>query len=216
MSANAETVIVARTPVRETRRSAPSSPSAPRRPSTRPTPNRRSTQARRAAQPNRFPSTPTPATPDRPRPKRARTGVFAAFVLMILTVGLLGMLWINTSLAQGAFTLTDLQQQRTQLLEVEQQLAEQLARAESPAQVELAARALGMVPQDVPVFVRLSDGQIIGDPIPQPEPVPVEAPATIETIETIETVETVETVDSIEGDVVVDDPVVDEQGGVTP
>jgi hypothetical protein len=107
------------------------------------------------------------------RPKRARTGVFAAFVLMILTVGLLAMLWINTSLAQGAFTLTDLQQQRAQLLETEQQLAEQLARAESPSQVEIAARELGMVPQEVPVFVRLSDGQIIGDPTPQPEPAPV-------------------------------------------
>lgn len=94
---------------------------------------------------------------------------------MILTVGLLAMLWINTSLAQGAFTLTDLQQQRAQLLETEQQLAEQLARAESPAQVETAARELGMVPQEVPVFVRLSDGQIIGDPIPQPEPAPVTA-----------------------------------------
>jgi hypothetical protein len=92
---------------------------------------------------------------------------------MILTVGLLGMLWINTSLSQGAFTLTDLQQQRAQLLETEQRLAEQLARAESPAQVEAAARELGMVPQEVPVFVRLSDGQIIGNPIPQPEPAPV-------------------------------------------
>ncbi len=93
---------------------------------------------------------------------------------MILTLGLLAMLWINTTLAQGAFTLTDLQQQRAQLLETEQQLAEQLARAESPAQVEAAARELGMVPQEVPVFVRLTDGQIIGEPIPQPEPAPVE------------------------------------------
>ena len=155
MSATVDTVIVARTPTREPRRTA----------------TRDTSRARRQV---RRPAASAPA-PQPSRPKRARTGVFAAFVLMILTVGLLAMLWINTTLAQGAFTLTDLQQQRTQLLETEQRLAEQLARAESPAEVEAAARSLGMVPQEVPVFVRLEDGRIIGDPIPQPEPVPVEA-----------------------------------------
>lgn len=92
------------------------------------------------------------------------------FVLTILTAGMLGMLWINTTLAQGAFTLTDLQQQRAQLIEIEQQLTEQLARADAPAQLEQSARALGMVPQDVPVFLRLEDGQVLGDPVPQPAP----------------------------------------------
>jgi hypothetical protein len=158
MSASAETVIVARTPTRESRRT--TRPTAPR-----PAPARPRRHTRRAV-------APTPAPMVR-RPKRARTGVFAVLVVMILTIGLLSMLWINTTLAQGAFVLTDLQKQRAQLLETEQQLAEQLARAEAPAQVEVAARALGMVPQSVPVFVRLEDGQIIGDPIPQPQPVPL-------------------------------------------
>lgn len=158
MSASVDTVIVARTATRESRRTA--------RPVTpRPAPSRPRRTSRRAVAP-----TPPPISR---RPKRARTGVFAVLVLMILTVGLLSMLWINTTLAQGAFVLTDLQKQRAQLWETEQQLAEQLARAEAPAQVEVAARALGMVPQSVPVFVRLEDGQIIGDPIPQPQPVPL-------------------------------------------
>jgi len=81
------------------------------------------------------------------------------------------MLLVNTALAQGAFTLTSLQQQRAQLLEQEQALRAQVALAEAPAQVEVAARELGMVPQDVPVFLRLTDGAILGNPVPQPAPI---------------------------------------------
>lgn len=128
--------------------------------------------------------------------------MFAVFVLMILTAGMLGMLWINTTLAQGAFTLTDLQQQRAQLIEVEQQLTEQLARADAPAQLEQSARALGMVPQEVPVFLRLSDGRVLGDPVPQAAPV-VEEPVVEEPV--------------LE-EPVVEEPVVEEpvEGEVTP
>lgn len=130
--------------------------------------------------------------------------MFAVFVLMILTAGMLGMLWINTTLAQGAFTLTDLQQQRAQLIEIEQQLTEQLARADAPAQLEQSARALGMVPQEVPVFLRLSDGRVLGDPVPQAAPV-VEEPIVEEPV----LAEPVPA-DGVVEDVVVDEPVADE------
>ena len=116
-----------------------------------------------------------------PAPRRARTGIFVAFVLAILTTGLLGMLWVNTALAQGAFAVSDLQQRQARLIEVEQQLRDDLARAEAPSQLEAAARALGMVPQDFPVFLRLSDGAIIGEPIPQPMPMP---PADVPVVDT--------------------------------
>jgi hypothetical protein len=84
------------------------------------------------------------------------------------------MLMVNTALAQGAFVESDLQQQRTQLLEAEQALRAELAVAEAPTQVEASARELGMVPQDVPVFLRISDGAILGNPIPQPAPIVAE------------------------------------------
>ncbi len=112
-----------------------------------------------------------PTAKPQPRPRRARRGVFVAFVLGVLTVGLLGMLLVNTALATGAFTLSELQSKHIQLIESEQALSEQLARAESPILLEEAARALGMVPQDVPVFLRLEDGAILGNPIPQPVPI---------------------------------------------
>lgn len=159
MSATADTIVVSRTPAPVRQR--------------RVGPDRRGPSLSPRTAPHRRPARSTDTFGERAAPpsKRARTGIFVTFVLGILTVGLLGMLWINTSLAQGAFTLTDLQQQRAQLIEQEQQLKEQLARAEAPAQVEQAARAMGMVPQDVPVFLRLADGAILGNPIPQPVPI---------------------------------------------
>lgn len=148
--------------------------------------------------------------------------MFAVFVLMILTAGMLGMLWINTTLAQGAFTLTDLQQQRAQLIEVEQQLTEQLARADAPAQLEQSARALGMVPQEVPVFLRLSDGRVLGDPVPQAAPVVeepvVEEPVVEEPLPEDVVVEDVIVEEAVAEEAVAEEPVVEEsvEGEVTP
>jgi hypothetical protein len=90
------------------------------------------------------------------------------------------MLMVNTALATGAFTLNELQSKKVQLTEAEQALSEQLARAESPVLLEDAARALGMVPQDVPVFLRLEDGAILGNPIPQPVPIAPVVPDVLE------------------------------------
>jgi hypothetical protein len=40
--------------------------------------------------------------------------------------------------------------------------------AEAPLEVERRARALGMVPAAAPVFLRLSDGAVLGEPVPAP------------------------------------------------
>jgi len=205
MSANAETIVVAR---------APGTTRTSRRPST-PTSHRRVAPPQQ--RPRREGPPTTPPRPPRATP-RARTGVFVAVILVILTAGLLAMLWINTTLAQGAFVLSDLQQQRATLIESEQQLREELSRAEAPARVEEAARALGMVPQDVPVFLRLEDGQILGNPIPQPAPIteePVTEDVTTEdvTAEAI-TAEDITAEDMVTEEVVTEDVVTEEV--VTP
>lgn len=205
MSANADTIVVARAPG-QTRPAAPSRGTTrnSRRSST-PTSHRRDAPAHRSRRQVRPPSPPGPprATP------RARTGVFVAVILVVLTVGLLAMLWINTTLAQGAFVLSDLQQQRATLIESEQQLSEDLSRAEAPAQVEEAARALGMVPQDVPVFLRLEDGQILGNPIPQPAPI-TEEPITEDVVTDDVVIEDVTTDDAVNEDAVNEDAVTEE------
>ena len=112
-----------------------------------------------------------------PRTRKANLGIFAVVCLAIVTVGLVTMLIVNTMLASGAFTINELQAQKAQLLEQEQQLQEEVAKASSPMLLEEKARALGMVPQDAPAFISLETGEILGNAVPQPEPIVVD-PAT--------------------------------------
>ncbi|MFM8241116.1 MAG: hypothetical protein ACKOAW_12495 [Actinomycetota bacterium] len=112
--------------------------------------------------------------PTAPTVRRKRLGIFAAVCLGIVSVGLVAMLIINTMLASGAFTISELEAQKAQLLEQEQQLQEEIAIASAPFLLEERARALGMVPQDAPAFISLETGQILGNTVPQPEPIVVD------------------------------------------
>lgn len=106
--------------------------------------------------------------------RRARLGIFAIVCLAIATVGLVSMLIVNTMLASGAFTVSELQAEKALLLEQEQQLTEEIAIASSPMLLEEKARAMGMVPQDAPAFIDLESGEIVGNTVPQPEPIVVD------------------------------------------
>lgn len=108
----------------------------------------------------------TQVTP-RKRVTPVRAGVFGVFVGVILLLGLIALLVINTSLAQGAFRVSELTKQATELTQQRQALEKQLAQQQMPAVLEQRARAMGMVPHSVPVFLRLSDGAILGKAIPQ-------------------------------------------------
>ncbi len=121
------------------------------------------------------------AAPARPRllpastqERRARLGLFAIVCLGIATVGLISMLIVNTMLASGAFTVSQLQAEKALLLEQEQQLAEKVAIASSPLLLEERARGFGMVPQDAPAFLDLETGAIVGNAVPQPAPIVVD------------------------------------------
>jgi len=98
------------------------------------------------------------------RPERASRGVFALVVTGLLVVGMVVILVINTSLAQGAFTVSELQAERAVLTQQEQTLAELVAAAAAPEALEQSARALGMVPSENPVFLRLPGGRVLGKP----------------------------------------------------
>ena len=102
------------------------------------------------------------------RPERASRGVFILFVTGLLGIGLVAMLVINTSLAQGAFQISELQQEQAVLAEQEAVLTQVVEQASTPSALESSARALGMVPNQNPVFLRLSDGAILGNPKPAP------------------------------------------------
>ena len=98
------------------------------------------------------------------RPERASRGVFALVVTGLLLVGMVLILVINTSLAQGAFTVSELQAERATLIQQEQTLAEAVAAAAAPESVEQQARAMGMVPSETPVFLSLPTGEVLGKP----------------------------------------------------
>lgn len=96
--------------------------------------------------------------------ERASRGVFALVVTGMLVIGMLVILVINTSLAQGAFTISELQTERATLGQAEQALAEQVAAASAPRSLEDRARAMGMVPSQTPVFLTVPKGRVLGKP----------------------------------------------------
>jgi hypothetical protein len=100
------------------------------------------------------------------RPERASRGVFALVVTGLLGVGMVLILVINTSLAQGAFTISELQSEQSTLTQQEQTLSEQVAAAAAPDSLEQRARAMGMVPSETPVFLSVPDGRVLGKAAP--------------------------------------------------
>jgi cell division protein FtsB len=99
-------------------------------------------------------------TGSRPRARSPRT----PFILLL--VGLLGgalvsLLMISTTLAQGAFRITSLQQQNANLARQEQVLSNQVAQASNPALIAKEAQQLGMRPNPHLGFIDLKTGKIL-------------------------------------------------------
>lgn len=91
---------------------------------------------------------------------------FAALVLTVLALGLVGLLVLNTSLQQGAFYARDLEARALTLSQQREALQLRVAALREPQQVADRAAALGMVPNPSPAFLRLADGEVLGDPSP--------------------------------------------------
>lgn len=101
-----------------------------------------------------------------PRRRIAPKGPFVLLVAVLLGSGLIGLLLLNTVLAEDAFAVHDLQRQAATLSVQEQALQQRVADLEAPASLAHRAQLLGMVPAGDPVFLRLSDGAVLGDPVP--------------------------------------------------
>ncbi|GAA4353071.1 hypothetical protein [Angustibacter luteus] len=118
--------------------------------------------------------TPTPTARPTPRAPRASLRVVhapavdrgrTAFVIgcmLLLVGGLLGLLMINTALAQGSFTLHDLQERSDELGDQQQSLRQSIDSQAAPERLASRARALGMVPSQGAAFVLLPDGRLVG------------------------------------------------------
>ncbi len=98
------------------------------------------------------------------RPERASRGIFALVIGSLLVAGMGLVLLINTSLAQGAFTVSELKAEQAALVVAEQALAEEVATAAAPEVLSAKAEALGMVPAATPVFINVENGKVLGKP----------------------------------------------------
>jgi hypothetical protein len=114
-----------------------------------------------------------PAAAPRPRlevvraPANPRTRVpFVLLCMAVLAASLLGALVLNTAMAQGEYERQQLQTRLAESLQESERLAGELEHAASPAELSRAARALGMVPTTHGGYLRLSDGAVLGDPVP--------------------------------------------------
>jgi hypothetical protein len=94
--------------------------------------------------------------------------LFVIVLTSILGVGLFGMLLINTTLAQGAFTVSELRSTQTQLSRTEATLTESVAALTVPTVLEASARELGMVPSPTPAFIKIPSGKVLGKARPAP------------------------------------------------
>lgn len=98
--------------------------------------------------------------------RRASRMPFWTLVSVLLVGGIAGLLWFNTSMQQVSFEATALEQ-RAHLLDAQRQsLQLELERLRDPQRVAAEARQMGMVPAAAPAFLRLSDGTVLGKPVP--------------------------------------------------
>jgi len=110
---------------------------------------------------------PPPATRPAPRtagPRPRSRAPRMPFILLL--VGLLGgalvcLLVISTTLAQGSFQITSLQEQNADLARQAQTLTNQVAQAGNPAVIAKEARQLGMRPNPHLGFIDVKSGKIV-------------------------------------------------------
>jgi outer membrane biosynthesis protein TonB len=126
----------------------------------------------RPAKPVKPPRPPKPAWPAEPTRSAARPAMSrsrprhprAPFILLL--VGLLGgalvsLLVISTTLAEGSYRITSLQQQNANLAKQEQLLTQQVAQASSPTQIAQEAEQLGMRRNPYLQFINLKTGKVV-------------------------------------------------------
>jgi cell division protein FtsB len=100
------------------------------------------------------------------RPASPRTSSRMPFLLLVcglLSGALVSALVISTTLAQGSFQISQLQQQNSVLARQRQALEAQVAQARSATAIEQRASQLGMRPVDVVRFLDLRDGKVKTD-----------------------------------------------------
>ncbi|GAA1437637.1 hypothetical protein GCM10009616_39770 [Microlunatus lacustris] len=101
----------------------------------------------------------------RPAPRLSR----APFLLVLIGVfglGMAGLLMLNTTLQNQAFTARALDRQATELAYTQADLESRIDVLSAPPELARQASALGMRPNPYPVLLELPSGEVIGEPTP--------------------------------------------------
>jgi hypothetical protein len=98
--------------------------------------------------------------------RRARPKSFYAVLAVSAVFALfLAQLMLSIVLSDGAYQISSLQSEQTQLSRTQQDLAEKLDLLASPQSLAQRAESLGMVVgSSSPAFLRLADGAVVGTP----------------------------------------------------
>lgn len=98
----------------------------------------------------------------RPRP------VYAIVTVGTLMAIVVTQLLLSIMVSQGAYQVSSLESAKKGLQRSYQAVSEDLHRVSSPQNLAANAEALGMVSNANPVYLRLSDGAVLGSPTPAP------------------------------------------------
>ncbi|WP_144714474.1 hypothetical protein [Curtobacterium pusillum] len=119
---------------------------------------------------------PRPARRDRPElvevtPTKAQRRARPRIAYAVVAVGALGLLLlaqlgISMVLSQGAYTLSSLGTEQTNLARTQQSLSEELRVLDSPQNLARNAQALGMIANSTPVYLDPKTGRVYGTPTP--------------------------------------------------
>ena len=102
----------------------------------------------------------------RPVRSRARRAPFVVVVMTVLAAGLVGLILVSTMLQTLAFQQSALNAEVATLEHRRDALSSSVDRLSSPASIANRAGQLGMVRNQNPAFLRLTDGQVLGKPVP--------------------------------------------------
>jgi hypothetical protein len=95
---------------------------------------------------------------------RTGNGAFAALCIALLVGGLIGLLLLNTALAQGSLALGDLQRESARLDDTASNLHEQIDAASATGALARSAAELGMVRMNTRGYIDLRTGKVTGEP----------------------------------------------------
>lgn len=99
--------------------------------------------------------------------RKARPRVFYALASMGVVFGIIiAQLLLSVAVSSGAYEIASLQQANKELTRTYQTMNQDLDRLSSPQNLAANAEALGMVINSTPVYLRISDGAVLGAPVP--------------------------------------------------